>query len=179
MAEGTLMHIPVAMRSVMALAAMMICCAAIGQTQVRLLTNRIELAPVARKLSLTDRRKFDSGIYQYRYRVPDTPGDSFGALEAHGYYESDLNMVIVACHRFFPNGGPKREENIGTPCGLVNAEVLSIFVDSSIDFANHLMRTAKLMGKQFSTSRVMIGDFVFEYCNDGSLTIRRASRTVP
>jgi hypothetical protein len=152
--------------------------AADGLPSLTAKVEKIDLPSIARVLPLKERRKFESGVFVYSFNIPDTTKKAtIARLEAWGYYPNDLNKVVVGCHRFNIDGSGPKLEDIGTPCGKVYADVLSVFVLNSIDVANYLMACAKAKGKELSSCAVSAGDFSFEYGNDSVLIVRRQSRT--
>lgn len=148
--------------------------------QFKLSATKINLAQFEKTLKLAEKSKFESGIYSYVFPIPDTPKYGLSRFEAHGQFPQDLDKVVISCHRFTRKGkGEPYQESIGSPCGKIYALALSFFTGEFVDLTNHLMSSARAMGKPYSMARYKIRDFLFEYGNDGVLIIRRASRTFP
>ena len=144
---------------------------------VSLKASKIDLAQVEKKLRLNNRQPFSEGVFSYSFSIPDTKNDIIARFEAWGYFPGDLNKIVVGCHRFYSDGSGPKPEDISTPCGKVYADILSVFVNEPVDFANSLMVCARSKGKQYSTCTTQLGDITFEYGNDSILIVRRNSRS--
>lgn len=149
------------------------------EVNAKLIVDKIDLAPIKEKLHLKDREKFSVNIYQYNFDVPDVSKRNLGFFEVHGKNPKDADKLIVGCHRFGPDGNGQKQEDPNTICGKIYEASLSVFVDRPRELTTYLMDKAKRMGKEYSTSKTQIQDFVFLYGNDGILVIRRASRISP
>lgn len=149
------------------------------EVNTKLIVDKIDLAPIKEKLRLKDREKFSVNIDHYNFDVPDVPKQNVGGFEVHGKNSKDADKIIVSCRRFGPDGHGKKQEDPSTICGKIYEIALSVFVDRPRELTTYLMGEAKRMGKEYSTSKTQIQDFIFLYGNDGILIIRRASRTSP
>lgn len=149
---------------------------------VKLIVNKIDLAPIKEKLHLKDREKHAANIYFYNFDVSDVSDASKRNLlffEVHGKNSKDADKIIVGCHRFGPDGNGQKQEDPSTICGKIYEASLSVFVDRPRELTTYLMGEAKRMGKEYSMSKTQIQDFTFLYANDGMLIVRRTSRASP